>query len=82
MKHNFADNRLFVDLKQKYVPEQENLKYIGYLIAICDPGSLLKSIKFNVHNYKKKNSHWLLLHALETQRSYNVFRVENMDKEY
>lgn len=54
MKHNFADNRLFVDLKQKYVPEQENLKYIGYLIAICDPGSLLKSIKFNVHNYKKK----------------------------
>lgn len=54
MKQKFADNRLFVDLKQKYVPEQENLKIHRLLNSYLRPWKSLKSIKFNVHNYKKK----------------------------
>lgn len=57
MKQKFADNRLFEDLKQKYVPEQENLKIHRLLNSYLRPWKSLKSIKFNVHNYKKKNSH-------------------------
>lgn len=57
MKHNFADNRLFVDLKLKYVPEQENLqipKIHRLLNSYLRPWKSLKIIKFNVYNYKKK----------------------------
>lgn len=57
MKHNFADNRLFVDLKQKYVPEQENLqipKIHRLLNSYLRPWKSLKIMKFHVHNYKKK----------------------------